>query len=1062
MAWGVRPAALLGHSLGEYVAACLAGVFSLDDALALVAERGRLMSSWSPGRCSPCRCPRRRSGRCSAGLSLAAVNGPSRSVVSGRAPSRRRAARLAAQGLRCRRLHTSHAFHSAMMEPVLEPFAERARRVRLPPPAIPFLSNLTGTWITAGEATDPDYWARHLAAPCASPTASPRCWPSPAACCWRWARARRWPRWRGQPAPVPPRRCRTRRTGGPTRRAARPWAGSGSPASRSTGGLPRRRAPPPGAAADLSLRAPALLVQGGRPGSAASRHRRAAESHRRRGRPRRLRPARAAAATGAADRARARGGRHLGGSARDRPGRGPRRLLRAGRALAAGHPAPLAPAGRVASTCRSRPFRDADRGGPGRAVSRPRPGTRPDAGGAAPDLRGAPRRGRLPALLRAGADVVPAAAGPGKRGLQPPRPTSPCPARSTRRPWSARSTRSCGATRSCAPTFVGGEGRPARSSAAGCASRCRRGPDGRCPPRAAGGRRPSACDRRRMRRPFDLAPGPLFRPVLLRRLAEHAASLLVTHAPHRDRRLVDALLVRECAALYRGVLPRDGRPPLPGACHPVRRLRRLAARSWLHGERSTSAARLLDASSSRACRRCSSCRPTGRGRACRACRGARPRLRAPGGRLAHGARSSAAAGGDALHDPARRLRGAALRATPAQDDVRRRHADRQPQPRGDRAADRLLRQHPGAAHRRAAATRASASCWAGCARSRSAPSRTRTCRSRSWSRSCGPSAPQPLAALPGDVRPPERAGTAARGAGARPAAGRRRPQPSAQVDRHASTCARQLAKATRLRRLPGVQHRPLRRRDGRAHGRPPRRPARPVRRGRPGAASRQPCRCSTRAERRQLLAEWNALGRSRPRGLLIHELFAAQAARGAGGARGRPAAGGRLTYGELDGALEPAGPPSARVGASGRRCAVGALRWSARRRWWWPCSACSRPAAPTCRSTRAYPRERLACCWRTPRRAVLVTEERSARRACRRTARTPCASIATARRPSRASRARPPAHGRRRRTWPTSSTPRARPAGPRACRCRTARSSTSCSPMLQRPGLAPRPTCCSR
>jgi acyl transferase domain-containing protein len=101
-----------------------------------------------------------------AGLDLAAVNAPRACVVSGPVVAvEALAARLEAGGLEPRRLHTSHAFHSALMEPAVEPFAERVRRVRLQPPQIPFVSNVTGTWIRPEEATDPEYWARHLRAP---------------------------------------------------------------------------------------------------------------------------------------------------------------------------------------------------------------------------------------------------------------------------------------------------------------------------------------------------------------------------------------------------------------------------------------------------------------------------------------------------------------------------------------------------------------------------------------------------------------------------------------------------------------------------------------------------------------------------------------------------------------------------------------------------------------------------------------------------------------------------------------------------------------------------------
>jgi amino acid adenylation domain-containing protein len=164
MSWGVRPEAMLGHSIGEYVAACLAGVFSLEDALAVVAVRGRLMSQMPPGAMLGVPLPEAEVlPLLGEELSLAAVNRPAVSVVSGPVEAvEELSARLALQGLTCRRLHTSHAFHSRMMEPVLQPFVEQVKRVRLEPPRLPFLSNVTGTWIRSEEATDPAYWARQL------------------------------------------------------------------------------------------------------------------------------------------------------------------------------------------------------------------------------------------------------------------------------------------------------------------------------------------------------------------------------------------------------------------------------------------------------------------------------------------------------------------------------------------------------------------------------------------------------------------------------------------------------------------------------------------------------------------------------------------------------------------------------------------------------------------------------------------------------------------------------------------------------------------------------------
>ncbi len=165
-AWGVRPEAMLGHSLGEYVAACLAGVFTLEDAVRLVAARGRLMGALPSGAMLGVPLAEAEVRDLLAEqpeLALAVVNGPASCVVSG--PEQAIGAcesLLRARGVEARRLHTSHAFHSAMMDPALPAFRAVVETVRLRPPELPYLSNLTGTWITATEATDPAYWVRHL------------------------------------------------------------------------------------------------------------------------------------------------------------------------------------------------------------------------------------------------------------------------------------------------------------------------------------------------------------------------------------------------------------------------------------------------------------------------------------------------------------------------------------------------------------------------------------------------------------------------------------------------------------------------------------------------------------------------------------------------------------------------------------------------------------------------------------------------------------------------------------------------------------------------------------
>jgi acyl transferase domain-containing protein/acyl carrier protein len=164
MEWGVAPKAMVGHSIGEYVAACLAGVFSLEDALALVAARGRLMQRMPAGAMLAVPLAAREvEALLDSNLELAAINNPSLCVVSGPTEAvARLETRLAAEGLACHRLQTSHAFHSQMMEPVLEEFAAEVSRAKLNPPQLSYVSNLTGEWATAEQATDPQYWVEHL------------------------------------------------------------------------------------------------------------------------------------------------------------------------------------------------------------------------------------------------------------------------------------------------------------------------------------------------------------------------------------------------------------------------------------------------------------------------------------------------------------------------------------------------------------------------------------------------------------------------------------------------------------------------------------------------------------------------------------------------------------------------------------------------------------------------------------------------------------------------------------------------------------------------------------
>lgn len=161
--WGVRPAALAGHSLGEYTAACVAGVFGLEDALELVALRARAIAALPPGAMLAVPLPPDAVEPYRDGVALAAVNAPELCVLSGTEEAVARAeARLARAGHAVRRLAATHAFHSPLMRPVADQVAALAGRMRLSPPRIPLLSNLMGTWLTAADATDPGYWARHL------------------------------------------------------------------------------------------------------------------------------------------------------------------------------------------------------------------------------------------------------------------------------------------------------------------------------------------------------------------------------------------------------------------------------------------------------------------------------------------------------------------------------------------------------------------------------------------------------------------------------------------------------------------------------------------------------------------------------------------------------------------------------------------------------------------------------------------------------------------------------------------------------------------------------------
>lgn len=167
LAWGIEPHALLGHSLGEYVAACLAGVFSLSDALTLVTRRGQLMQEMPPGQMLSV-------PLAAADLDpylgeeswLSVHNGPKLSALSGTpAAIAKLETRLQAEGIPCRRLKTSHGFHCPLMAAARQPLVNLLRQMTLKPPQRPLLSNVSGTWLTAEQAQDPNYWAEQLSQP---------------------------------------------------------------------------------------------------------------------------------------------------------------------------------------------------------------------------------------------------------------------------------------------------------------------------------------------------------------------------------------------------------------------------------------------------------------------------------------------------------------------------------------------------------------------------------------------------------------------------------------------------------------------------------------------------------------------------------------------------------------------------------------------------------------------------------------------------------------------------------------------------------------------------------
>jgi len=164
--WGVQPAAMIGHSVGEYVAAALAGVMTLEDALQVIARRGKLISALPRGSMLAVMSPAEPLNRfLDHRVSLAAINAPGFCVLSGPTAAIGKVEKaLTAEGIAARRLHTSHAFHSSMMDPILARFEDFVSRLKLSPPSLPFVATLHGKWADASVA-QPGYWSAQLRSP---------------------------------------------------------------------------------------------------------------------------------------------------------------------------------------------------------------------------------------------------------------------------------------------------------------------------------------------------------------------------------------------------------------------------------------------------------------------------------------------------------------------------------------------------------------------------------------------------------------------------------------------------------------------------------------------------------------------------------------------------------------------------------------------------------------------------------------------------------------------------------------------------------------------------------
>jgi acyl transferase domain-containing protein len=160
---GIVPDAIVGHSMGEYVAACLSGVLSLEDALGLIATRAKLVNELPQGAMLAVTLPEAElRALLPRDMSISLINGPGLCVVAGVVAAVAAFERtLNGRGIISRRVQNAHAFHSRMLDPIVKAFEDEVKKVRLGEPAIPYISNVTGTWITRAEATDPAYWAKH-------------------------------------------------------------------------------------------------------------------------------------------------------------------------------------------------------------------------------------------------------------------------------------------------------------------------------------------------------------------------------------------------------------------------------------------------------------------------------------------------------------------------------------------------------------------------------------------------------------------------------------------------------------------------------------------------------------------------------------------------------------------------------------------------------------------------------------------------------------------------------------------------------------------------------------